>query len=144
CKESWLQMSRSSLRRIEPLRKHTQLRAIEGLRQARENIHGGRMLSLLTKCCGRLHYQPQRCLQRGIGHVCGCPMLRPAGKVMWCYGGTRGLSFSQWWGIGDVGAEGTPGGGAGVVLRARESRAHGEGRQCWRVWSQTDGRGLDP
>src|SRR5689334_4320573 len=107
-------MSRSNLRRIEPLRKHTQLRAIEGLRQAHESIHGGRMLSLPPKCCGRLHYLQQECLQRGIGHVCGCPMLRPVGKVMWRYRGTREFPFSQWWEIGDAGIEGPPWGGAAV------------------------------
>jgi hypothetical protein len=136
-------MSRSNLRRIEPLRKHHQLRAIEGLRQAHEEVHVRRTYSLPMECCWRLHYHQQGCLQRGIGHASGCPMLRPADKVAWRYRGTSMSSFSPRE-IGDEGVKGTCWGGAAVVLRARESRVHGKGRQCWRVWFRTDGRELDP
>jgi hypothetical protein len=136
-------MSRSNLQRIEPLRKHHQLRVIEGLRQAHESVHVCRTFSLPTESCWWLHFYQQECLRRGIGHVCGCPMLQPADKVVWRYRGTRMPPFSSKE-IGDEGAKGTFWGGAAVVLRARESCAHGEGRQCWRVWFQADGRELDP
>jgi hypothetical protein len=124
-------VSRSNLRRIEPLRKHTQLSASDGLARPHEHGHACRPCSLRKECCvgstteaGRV--SAWRWPRMRLSH------LRPVGKGVCRYRGTTDRVLLRHR-RGHEGATTRLWGGAAIVLRARESRAHGEGRQWWRV-----------
>jgi hypothetical protein len=109
-----MMVSGSNPRRIEPLRKHTQLRAIEGLARSREDVLVCRTCSsLCQECCGgsitkagviSASHRRRRWLS----------YLPSVGKVIWCYRRTIGLSLSK-----EIGREETEEdrwGGTAVVL----------------------------
>ena len=119
-------MSGSTPRRIEPLTKHTQLRALDGLARSNSHLLFGRSWLLQLECCqgsatqaGRISAW-QRPRMR-LSH------LRSVGKVVGRYRGTQGASLPN--GIDSAGVEDHPWGGAAIVLRGRESLLPGKGRQ---------------
>ena len=124
-------VSGSNPQRIEPLRKHTQFRAIAGLRSSDGLLHAGRNGSLLPSMSGRwsaveASLPKQEWRRRGIGHVCGCPTYRQRVKSCGATGEPETPCSPR--GIGCEGAKEGLRGGTAVVLGAQESCVHGEGR----------------
>ena len=119
-------MSGSNPRRIESLRKQTQLRAIDGLRQSHEALAACRSASLQPGVLGRLPYQTRTdCTVTAVTDAIVPPTVSGESRLA--------LPGNQSWlapfrGIGGAGAEDQRWDGTAVVLRARESRVLGEGR----------------
>jgi len=63
----------------------------------------------------RLHYRKQEGVQRGMGHVCGCPTLL-YGQSGLSLPGNQGVFTLLVERLGGEGTEETPWGGAAVVL----------------------------
>jgi hypothetical protein len=118
-------VSGSNLRRIEPLRKHIQLRALDGLVRPNSHLLFGRMWLLLWSAVAA-PLPKQDGSQRGKSHACGCPTYGQWAKSSVTTGEPGGVTPT---GIDSAGVEDHPWGGAAVVLRGRESLPHGKGRQ---------------
>jgi len=67
------------------------------------------------ECCWRLHYQKQEGVQRGMGHVCGCPTLL-CGQSGLSLPGNQGVFAPLNERLGGEGTEEAPWGGAAVVV----------------------------
>jgi hypothetical protein len=88
-------VSGSTPRRIQPLRKQIQLRAIEGLRQSHGTLPVGRSVPLRQECCVGF------ASEAGVAAARHGPRMRlshlpSAGKVVWRYRGTGEASFPTW------------------------------------------------
>lgn len=96
-------MSGSNLQRIEPLRKQTQFRAIDGLRSSDGALYVVVAFPLLPflprqegkECCGGF------ATEAGLTTTWRGPRMRlshlpSAGKVVWCYRGTGDTLLPMW------------------------------------------------